>query len=277
MENRKKEKKLPDSIILEDEYRKYRTSWMALLGNAQQAFDELSADRDVGDSLPDFENLNQKWLDKFIDDKIAAVMASPYPYDTRIESAEQWRELKRNIQAKLKKIDALRRIDKRAKVEAKGCHLCITNMEELISEKSRFVTPESFQSYYSLVVDVNESIMRLREFESQNFDKKNISLQMIKTMADDPKEFIKSLIYREDMRQWANQEQVSHIKEQSAASLEEQAERNRQYQKEKEEAHAEYLRKQKEQREALIQKGHQVDFATGIKDRQGNIIPVGVQ
>lgn len=275
MEQKKNERKLPDSIILEDEHRKYRTSWMAVLSNAQQAFNELLADRDIGDSLPAFETLNQEWLDKFVEDKIAAVMASPHPYDTRVESADEWREFKRDIQAKIKKIDALRRIDKQAKVEAKGCHLCFVNMDELISEKSRFVTPDQFHSYYALVVEVHEAVMRLREFEAQNLDKKIIPLTMIDSMAENPKEFIKSLIIRENLRKFVNQEQVSHIKEQSAASLEEQAERNRQYQKEREEAHAEYLRKQQEKRQELIQNGHEVDFTTGIRDINGNVIPIG--
>lgn len=161
-------KELPESVTLESEYAKYHSSWMAVLHNAQAAYDSLIADEDVGDCLPAFENLSIKWINDFVADKIAAVMSSPVPHASRMENVGLWRNLEKDITEKILKILALYDLDPEVKIELKGCHITIINMEEILREKTKFCIPESYRRYFEKISRVAEAVEDMRAYEQEN-------------------------------------------------------------------------------------------------------------
>lgn len=168
MEVKKEERFLPDSITLPDEYRKYHAAWMQVLATAQRAYDDLLADKDVGDCLPDLENINSQWISDFVEEKIEAVMKSPEPYSSRIAIVGQWRDFEKDINGKIKKIKSVYNLDPKANVELKGCHITITNMEELLQEKTKFIVPEKYKEYYNEIIHAIGAVEKLRAYEKSN-------------------------------------------------------------------------------------------------------------
>ena len=176
---KKNVKKLPDSITLEDEFNKYRSSWLAVIGSAQKAYEDLLSDKDVGDYLPDFENLSAKWISDFVAEKIDAVMKSPAPYSSRMETVGLWRNLEKDINGKIKKVQSVYNLDPQAKVELKGCHITITNMDEILKEKSKFIVPYFYKEYYAKIANVAEAIEELRAYEKpHNLPSIDINIMM---------------------------------------------------------------------------------------------------
>lgn len=156
---------LPDSIILEENLTKSRASWFAILGRAQAAYERLLADKDVSNDLPAFDKLNEKWLREFINEKIAEVMKSPYPHNSRMEAVAEWRTLENDLLKDIEEIEQLKNIDSAAKVEVKGCHITISNMEELLRQKSVFVVPDEFKQFFNVAVKCVKQIEELEELQ----------------------------------------------------------------------------------------------------------------
>lgn len=181
--------KLPESITLEEEYRKARASWMWVLNSAQNAYDSLRTDPDVGNSLPELEDLTEDWIKGFVGQKIGEVMQTPVPNVAKQETIKQWRDLENDICTKIKKIKALNNLDPKINVEVKGCHIIVTNMDELLREREKFIVPQSYKDYFEKIVNVSNALSELREYErTNNLDR--IDYPSIPSMAN-PDNFIK--------------------------------------------------------------------------------------
>lgn len=180
-----KERKLPESITLEDEYNRYRSSWLAVINSAQKAFDSLLADKDVGDCLPAFEQLDYKWVSVFVAEKIELVMKSPTPYNERMKSVGLWQDLERDVKSKIKKVKAVYGLDPKVKVELRNNKITITNLDELLSEKAKFQVPESYKSYYEKIVNLEDAVEQLHNYEKENglrISDPNFILRMVKPL-----------------------------------------------------------------------------------------------
>ena len=265
MEKLENEKKLPDVFVLEDDFRKCRTTWMAVLGGAQRAYDELLNDRDVGDCLPEFEKLDSAWIKDFVSKKIDAVMQSPNTYNARIEAANEWHKLEKDLLQKVAQIERLRQIDPKAVIEAKGCHVLISNMEELLKERNTYVVPEWFKDYYGLIVEAANMVERLNAFEVQHQVRTPIKPFGVLSFAVRPEDFIKHLIFEEKMKDV--EVPLSYA----------QAKLNAQHDKAQAKENAEKNRLFEEGRAEKIRKGEQVDFAVSIKTVDCNCIPAGLK
>lgn len=264
MDRKETAKKLPEAIILDDELRKYRITWMAILGNAQKAYEELLNDKDVGESLPEFEKLNSDWLNDFVAAKIDAVMQSPNTYNVKTKMANEWHEIANVMLSKLEKIEHLRQIDTNAVIEAKGCHLVISNIEELLKEKAKFDVPEWYQDYYDTVVDTAEMITKLRDFQTNHSVKNPIQLTGILELATQPEKFIRSLIFDERQRMFEEQSQKP-----SKFALE-----NQQFQAQIRQREKERLEKFEKAKTEKTKDGERVYFGTSTMTKSGNTIKI---
>lgn len=264
MEDIKIEKKLPDVFILEDDYRKCKTTWMAVLGSAQRAFDELINDRDVGDCLPDFGELDSRWIKDFVAQKVDAVMHSPNTYAARVEAANEWREIEKDLLKKVSAVERLRQIDPNAEIEVKGCHLLISNMEELLREKTTFNVPDWYKEYYSLIVDAAEMVNRLRAYQKEHGVRTPIQPYGVLSFAGRPDDFIKHLIFEERMKD------VEVPPSYASMLFNDNANFKKTHAKEiaEREKNFEHARAEK------ISKGEQVDFGVSIKMADGRLVPV---
>lgn len=269
----KEKGKMPDSIILDDERRKIRVSWMTILSSAQNAYDYLKEDKDIGECLPEFDVLTSEWIEKFIAEKINAVMKSPDTYKVKMKAVEEWRAVERDLQEKMNKINALRNLDQNAKIEQKACHLCITNLDELLAERSKFIVPNWYHDYYTLICDVNAAIIRLREFEVQNCENNQIELNSIGFHADNPENLIKYLIRIQELSSFKNAPKVSHVK-QEGITFDEQERINQQLEKEDKERHQKYLKLKEENKKKLEIEGKRTFFGTGVIDKTGKVTPI---
>lgn len=266
MANKNTKIELPESITLEEEYRKSRTAWMAVLGNAQRAYDELMNDRDIGESLPEFDKLDSAWIRDFISKKVDAVMQSPNTYNARIEAANEWHELEKDLLKKVSQIERLRQIDPEAKIEVKGCYILITNMEELLREKTKFVVPEQYKNYFAMIVEAADRVTRLNAYQVKHGVKNPVQLTGILTMATRPEDFIRSLIFDDNMRKW-DEEQKNRTSKFAIA--------NREHQEEMKRLEEQRKKRFEEARAEKIRNGEQVDFGVSIRTIEGNLIPVG--
>ena len=163
-----KKMQLPDVITLDDEYRKCHAAWMAVLGNAQRAFDDLLSDKDVGDILPSFDELSAQWVSDFVRDKIEAVMTSPSPYNTRMKTVAEWRNLEKDLIKKVKKVKDVCNLDPQVKVEVMGCHIVISNLDEILKERAKFVVPQEYKCYYEKIVGAYNAVKELMMYEKEN-------------------------------------------------------------------------------------------------------------
>lgn len=265
MELEKDEKKLPDSIVLGDEYRRYKATWMAALGKAQTAYETLLADKDIGRILPDFENLNAEWIQDFVAGKVEAVMESPSTYNARIGAADEWRELEKDLLKTLEPIEQLRKIDPKAQIEGKGCHVTIANLEELLQEKTTFDVPEWYKNYYSMVVETADRVTRLNAYQVKHGVKNPVQLNGVLTMATRPEDFVRSLIIEDNMKKWeADQKRPSIFEAEFKEHQKEVRRLEEQRKKRFDEARAEKIRN-----------GEQVDFGVSIREIDGRETPVG--
>lgn len=265
MEDIKIEKKLPDVFILEDDYRKCKTTWMAVLGSAQRAFDELINDREVGDCLPDFGELDSRWIKDFVAQKVDAVMHSPNTYAARVEAANEWREIEKDLLKKVSAVERLRQIDPEAKIEAKGCHILISNMEELLKQKTTFIVPEWYKNYYGMIAEAADRVSRLNAYQVKHGVRNPIPLFGILSMAERPEDFIRHLIFEDSLKKM--DEEKKKPSKFAAAFKEHEEEMKR--------LEAERKKRFEEARAEKIRNGEQVDFGTSIRTISGELIPVG--
>lgn len=257
---------LPDSLILDDEYRRCHAAWMAVLGNAQRSYDDLLNDRDIGESLPEFDKLDSAWIRDFVSKKVDAVMQSPNTYNARIEAANEWHTLEKDLLKKVSQIEILRKVDPKAKIEIKGCYLLFTNMEELLMEKTKFIVPDHYKDYFSMVLEAADVITRLNAYQVKHGFKNPVQLTGILTMATRPEDFIRSLIFDENMRKW-DEDQKNRTSKFAIA--------NREHQEEMKRLEEQRKKRFEEARAEKIRNGEQVDFGVSIRTIDGNLIPVG--
>ena len=265
MENNVIKKKLPDSIVLEEEYRRYKATWMAVLGSAQRAYDELLDDRDIGDCLPEFDKLDSAWIKDFVSKKVDAVMQSPNTYNARIEAANEWRELEKDLLKKVEQIERLRLVDPEAKIEAKGCHILISNMEELLKQKTTFIVPEWYKNYYGMIAEAADRVSRLNAYQVKHGVRNPVPLFGILSMAERPEDFIRHLIFEDSLKKM--DEEKKKPSKFAAAFKEHEEEMKR--------LEAERKKRFEEARAEKIRNGEQVDFGTSIRTISGELIPVG--
>ena len=200
---KEEKRKLPDSIILEEEFRKRRAVWMSVLGKAQRAYDDLLNDSDVGELLPDFENLNSKWIKDFISEKVDAVMHSPNTYKSRVETANEWRNLEADLLEKIGMIERLKQIDSEAKIEIRGCHITISNMDDLLKDKTVFVVPEDFKEFYSMVVSCSDELKKFNEYKKKWGMKEPIIVNCaVLGLANKPEDFVRFCIDWQKKQEW---------------------------------------------------------------------------
>lgn len=265
MELEKIEKNLPENVVLEEEYRRYKATWMAALGRAQTAYETLLADKDIGSILPDFENLSAEWIQDFVAGKVAAVMESPNTYNARMESADEWRILEKDLLKTLEPIEQLRKIDPKAKIDAKGCHITIENLEELLHEKTTFEVPEWYKNCYGMVVEAADRVQRLNAYQVKHGIKNPAPLFGILSMAGRPEDFIRHLIFEDSMKKtYEEQKKIpSHFQKQFDEHAEEVKRQESERKKRFDEARAEKIRN-----------GEQVDFGVSIREIGGKEIPV---
>ena len=169
MEEKKTERKLPDSILVDEEYRRCRTSWLALLSSAQRAYDYLLNDQDIRDILPPFKELTEtQWIADFVKEKIDEVMKTPVPYDERMKTVGLWRKLESDVNARVKEIRKVYGIDPQAKVELQGCHITIGNLDELAKGRAMYVVPQHYKDYYEKIVKLADAVEDLNKYEKDN-------------------------------------------------------------------------------------------------------------
>lgn len=265
MELEKIEKKLPESVVLEEEYRRYKATWMAALGRAQTAYETLLADKDIGSILPDFENLSAEWIQDFVAGKVAAVMASPSTYNARMEAADEWRVLEKDLLKTLEPIEQLRKIDPKANIDAKGCHITIENLEELLHEKTTFEVPEWYKDYYGMVAEAADKVLLLNAYQVKHGVRNPIRPFGVLSLASHPEDFIRHLIFEDSLKKTEEEQNKipSHFQKQFDEHAEEVKRLEEQRKKRFEEARAEKIRN-----------GEQVDFGVSIREIDGKEIPV---
>lgn len=265
MEQEKVKKQLPDSITLQDEYGKMQKSWMAALGNAQRAYDALLADRDIGEHLPSFSEINSAWIKSFISQKIASVMASPFTFSQRTKTSDEWRAVERDLLTKVKAIEDLRGIDSDLQVEVKGSHITLSNMEALLKARTEFVTPQSFKEFYAVAVECAESVKRLHEVQqSWGIAVPPMVNSVAVQLTDNPIEFINYCRGLQRQQQWLARE-----KQPSKIALENQ--RHKDEIKRKEDGRKKRLQQAHDQ---LVREGKQADYGVSIKTIEGKLVPV---
>jgi len=259
--------KLPDTIILEDEYRKCRAAWMMVLGNAQKAFDDLRSDRDVGDSLPEFGKLDAAWIKDFVSKKVDAVMQSPNTYNARIEAVGEWRELEKDLLGKVKHIEKLRKVDPDVRIELMGCKIVISNLEELLKAKSCFVVPEWYKNYYKMVCEAYDRVERLKRYEEKHNVHNCFSTNFLNNweVVKRPEDFIKGRIWADNMNDFIKQSQKP-----SKMELE-----FRQHQREVQRQHEKYQKELQKKHDLLVKDGKQADYSTSVRTIEGKLISVG--
>lgn len=265
MEQEKVKKQLPSTIQLQDEYAKMQKSWMAALGNAQRAYDYLLTDKDVGDCLPEFSEINSAWIKSFISQKIDAVMQSPHPFSARTEASDEWRAVERDLLTKVKAIEDLRGIDSDLQVEVKGSHITLSNMEALLKARTEFVTPQSFKEFYAVAVECAESVKRLHEVQqSWGIAAPPIINSVAVQLVNDPTEFINYCRGLQRQQQWLARE-----KQPSKIALE-----NQRYKDEIKRKEDERKKRLQQAHDQLVREGKQADYGVSIKTIEGKLVPV---
>ena len=191
MAKEKRERELPDSIVLEDEYNRIRQTWLNAIDNAQAGYDKLLADKDIGTSLPAFEEISSDFISNFIDERISTVMDDGrYPHSARVEAAEEWEAVKNDLLQSVKPIEALRKIDKKAVIEVKDGLIQIKNMETLLRNRAKFVTPDSFKTFWNYLIRCADEINRLSYFQKTNGWRCPVQARGVLTLAYRPIDFI---------------------------------------------------------------------------------------
>lgn len=268
MEQEKIKKQLPDSITLQDEYGKMQKSWMAALGNAQRAYDALLADRDIGEHLPSFSEINSAWIKSFISQKIDAVMSSSHTFSARTEAADEWRTVERDLLSKVKAIEELRSIDSDLQVTVKGSHITLPNLTELLETRNTFIVPESFKAFFDIAVTCAEQLKRLHETQQAwGIAAPPIINSVAVQLVNDPTGFVNYLRGLQRQQEWlANNGKPSKFELQF-----------RQHQEEMKQLEQERKKRFEEARREKIRKGEEVNFGTSIRTIQGDLIPVSGQ
>lgn len=264
MELEKIEKNLPDSIVLEEEYRRYKATWMAALGRAQTAYETLLADKDIGSILPDFENLSAGWIHDFVAGKVAAVMESPNTYNARMDAADEWHELEKDLVKTLQPIEQLRKIDPKAKIDAKGCHITIENLAELLQEKTTFAVPEWYKNYYGMVVEAADRILQLNAYQVKHGVGNKIRPFGVLSLAGRPEDFVRHLIFDDSLKKM--DEEAKKPSQFDAAFKEHEEEMKR--------LESERKKRFEEARAEKIRNGEKVDFSVAIREIDGKETPV---
>ena len=191
MAKEKRERELPDSIVLDEEYSRIRQTWLNAIGNAQASYDKLLADKDIGKSLPAFEEINSEFISNFIDERISFVMEDGrYPHSARVEAAEKWEAVKTDLLQSVKPIEALRNIDKKAVIEVKDGLIQIKNMETLLRNRAKFVVPDSFKEYWHLLIRCADEVNRLSYYQKKNGWRCPVQARGVLALAYQPIPFI---------------------------------------------------------------------------------------
>lgn len=265
MKQEKVKKQLPDSITLDEEFRNMQKSWMAALGNAQRAYDALLADRDIGEYLPSFSEINSAWIKSFVQQKIDGIMASSFTFSQRTETSDEWRAVERDLLCKVKAIEDLRNIDSDLQITVMGNHITLPNLEALLKTRNTFIVPESFKSFYQIAVSCADQLKRLQEVQhSWGISAPPIISSVPVQLANDPTEFINYCRGLMKHQQW-----LSNNGKPSKFELQ-----FRQHQEEMKQLEQERKKRFEEARREKIRKGEEVNFGTSIRTIQGDLIPV---
>lgn len=169
MNSTAKDAKLPDTIIMEEDFRRYRQTWMSVIGKAQSAYDKIRDDKDVGNNLPEFDKLNTDWVKTWVEEKINAVMNDThYPYNVRTQAAQEWRSVGDDLLSTVVHIEAVHHLDPEAKVELAGCHIVIPNMDELLRAKTTYKVPIKYKRLYELIGTAKEAIDQMVAYTKKN-------------------------------------------------------------------------------------------------------------
>lgn len=247
-----KEAKLPDTIIMEEDFRRYRQTWMTVISKAQAAYDKICDDKDVGNDLPDFEKLNSEWAKTWVEEKVKAVMADTnLTYNAKTRLAQEWQSIGDDLLSAVVHIEAVHNLDPDAKVELAGCHIIIPNMDELLTAKTTYKVPTKYKRLYELIGTAKETVDQMVAYKVKNDLFETIDPMALLRFAGSGESFARVCYKDEDFKK---------VREEEKAYMQEEARQKHQHEIE--------IRKAKDER------CEQLDEVAAERRRRGEEVPI---
>lgn len=157
---------VPKRVLNTKKLEELSNSLHHLLNEANQAYKELKQMGDFASQMPDLSTLSYSFAEAITNKAIQAIESNEaMTFGEKQEAIKKWRGLQDTANSYISTISNAQ--EAMPLQEADGSLIC-PKIEEIAKEKSYVEISEEANTHYSLLMEVVETIERLREFEKKN-------------------------------------------------------------------------------------------------------------
>ena len=157
---------VPSKVLNTKKMEEELSSLHTLLTEANQAYKELKLMGDFSSQMPDLSTLSYSFAEAITSKALQAIESNAsMTFAEKQEAVKKWRDLQDKANSLISSISLAK--EAMPLQEADGSLIC-PKIEEIAKEKSYVEISEEANTHYSLLMEVVETVERLREFEKKN-------------------------------------------------------------------------------------------------------------